>query len=160
MSTIIDRLRKGEVASFIHTIAADENIPINDMIQSILKGHVVIPRNNLRTNLNPIAIGKDTRIKINANIGTSPAYCELKKEMEKVKVAIEYGADTLMDLSIAGDIGNYRKRITSEYNVPLGAYSAQVDHSFREFPSICSGITWPFIPDLIVHLFRFDRPLF
>ena len=70
--------------------------------------------------LPPIAIGKDTRIKINANIGTSPSGCGFEHEMDKVKAAIASGADTVMDLSIAGNMSGFRSRITEELSIPLG----------------------------------------
>ncbi len=120
MSTIIDQLKKKSYPNFIDRLAADEEISQQKLVSEILAGHIVVPKNKLHDNFDPIAIGKDTRIKINANIGTSPTKCDLDFEMDKVKVSIESGADTVMDLSIAGDISTFRKAITNNLNITLG----------------------------------------
>lgn len=139
MSTLIDRLKQGDIPPFIGKIAEDEHLPQNELIRSILDGHVVICRNNHHKNLNPIAIGKNTRVKINANIGTSPVQCDFDKEMEKVKAAVEAGSDALMDLSIAGDISRFRKQITENFDITLGTvpiYEAMIGLSGVEQLSI------------------------
>lgn len=120
MSTIIDELKHGNISHCIANIASDEGIEPSQLIDDIINGYVVIPRNNRHTALAPIAIGRNTRIKINANIGTSPSLCDFEHEMDKVKAAIASGADTVMDLSIAGDISGFRKKIAEELNIPLG----------------------------------------
>lgn len=120
MSTVIDELKKGGIPDFIYRIAKDEGIDPKVLVDHIINGHVVVCRNNLHQGFDPIAIGKDTRIKVNANIGTSPTLCDFEEEIDKVKVAISSGADTVMDLSIAGDISGFRKKITGECNITLG----------------------------------------
>ncbi|MBN1932669.1 MAG: phosphomethylpyrimidine synthase ThiC [Desulfobacterales bacterium] len=120
MSTIIDDLKKGNIPDFVKTIAADESIDLQELIRNVISGHVVICRNNLHSTLNPIAIGKGTRIKVNANIGTSPTLCDFSDEMDKVQISIDSGADTLMDLSIAGNISDFRKKIVEEFDITLG----------------------------------------
>ncbi len=120
MSTIIDDLKRGDIPDFIEKIAKDEYMDTKTLISSIISGHIVIARNNLHKKLNPIAIGKGARIKVNANIGTSPTLCDFENEIGKVKAAIDSGADAVMDLSIAGDISCFRKRITDEHNITLG----------------------------------------
>ncbi len=120
MSTLIDELKSGDTPPCIAQIASEEGIEEQQLIQNIIEGYVVVPRNKQHTSLTPIAIGKDTSIKINANIGTSPSVCDFGNEMDKVKTAITSGADTVMDLSIAGDIAGFRKRITDELSITLG----------------------------------------
>ncbi len=75
---------------------------------------------NRLSNINPLAIGKDLRIKINANIGTSPDYASLKYELKKLKSAIEAGADSVMDLSTGGDIDRIRREIIQASTVAVG----------------------------------------
>ena len=120
MSTIINGLKKDTRYTFLEKIAAHEGFEYNNLINQILKGTVVIPRNNRHDRLSPIAIGKNTRIKINANIGTSPTHCDFDHEIEKARTAIRSGADTIMDLSIAGDVSTLRKRIVDELDITLG----------------------------------------
>ncbi|QTA77895.1 Phosphomethylpyrimidine synthase [Desulfonema limicola] len=119
MTTLIDQLKQGDIPAFIDKIANDEGISPQTMIDDIIKGCVVICRNN-RHDFNPIAIGRGTRVKINANLGTSPSQCDFTNEINKVKAAIESGAHTIMDLSIAGDISSFRQTLAHEFDITLG----------------------------------------
>ena len=120
MSTIIETLQKGNIPPHISQLSETESIEPPQFIQSILKGHVVVPRNNRHGALTPVAIGRDTRVKINANIGTSPASCDYENELQKLEAAISAGADAVMDLSIAGNSAAFRKRIIDEFDITLG----------------------------------------
>ena len=120
MSTIIEALQKGKVPSHIPLLSEAERIQPSQFIQSIIKGHLVVPRNNRHGALTPVAIGRDARVKINANIGTSPASCDFENELQKLKAAIDAGADAVMDLSIAGNSSAFRKRIIEEFDITLG----------------------------------------
>lgn len=73
-----------------------------------------------REGVEPLGIGGGLRTKINANVGTSPDYLKPDEEVEKAEVAVEYGADTVMDLSIGGDIDKVRRGILSSVDVPIG----------------------------------------
>jgi len=120
MSTIIEALKKGNVPPHIPQLSETESIELSQFIQSIIKGHIVVPRNNRHAALTPVAIGRDTRVKINANIGTSPASCDFDNEIQKLEAAISAGADAVMDLSIAGNSAAFRKRIIEEFDITLG----------------------------------------
>jgi phosphomethylpyrimidine synthase len=120
MSTLIEALQKGNVPPHVPLLAEAESISMSQFIQSIIRGHVVVPRNNRHGALSPVAIGKDTSVKINANIGTSPASCDFENEILKLKAAISAGADAVMDLSIAGNSSDFRKRIIEEVDITLG----------------------------------------
>jgi phosphomethylpyrimidine synthase len=80
----------------------------------------VIPSNPRHRSLRPIAIGEGTRVKINANIGTSKDFIDVKEELQKVKVAIRYGADAVMDLSTGGNVPDIRRRVVRASTVPVG----------------------------------------
>ncbi|MCK4463663.1 MAG: phosphomethylpyrimidine synthase ThiC, partial [Candidatus Omnitrophica bacterium] len=84
-------------------IAKKENIEIDLLKRNIAKGLVVVLANKNHKNLRPTAVGKDLTVKVNANIGASPVGLDLKKELKKLKVAIEAGADTIMDLTVANN---------------------------------------------------------
>lgn len=120
MSTLIDELKQGAIPQLIGEIAKEEGLEQSTLIDDIVGGRVAVPRNIRHETLKPIAIGRGTRVKINANIGTSPNRCDFEDEFEKTKAAIEMGSDTVMDLSISGDISGFRERITGETNVALG----------------------------------------
>lgn len=120
MSTIIESLQKGNVPPYILQLSEAESIPTPQFIQSIINGHVVVPRNNRHGALTPVAIGVGASVKINANIGTSPASCDFANEIQKLEAAISAGADAVMDLSIAGNSSAFRKHIIEGFDITLG----------------------------------------
>ncbi len=168
MSTLIDELKNGERPGFLSQIAIHESMDEEILVDRVLAGRIVICRNR-RHRFDPIAIGAGTRIKVNANIGTSPTQCDFEDEIIKVKAAVDAGADTVMDLSIAGDIGGFRRRVTEACNVTLGTvpiYEAMIglthpseltlDRFMKvmqkqaeegvDFMTIHSGLLWEHLP--------------
>ncbi len=83
------------------------------------KGRICLLKNK-RRDIKPVLIGKGLPTKVNANIGTSPEASSLDSELKKLRVAIEAGADTVMDLSTGGDLDEIRRALLSESKVPLG----------------------------------------
>jgi phosphomethylpyrimidine synthase len=83
-------------------------------------GRIVIPSNPRHRYLVPCAIGEGMRVKVNANIGTSRDYVDIKEELEKARVAVKYGADALMDLSTGGNLKDIRRKIIKATTVPVG----------------------------------------
>lgn len=103
----------------IMEVAKKEGIDPDRLRRLVSTGKVVIPQNP-RHSPKPIGIGEDLIIKVNANLGSSPDHVDINEELEKAKVSVEYGADTVMDLSTGGDIDKIRRRILKEIKVPLG----------------------------------------
>jgi len=101
-------------------VAQAEGLPIELLQEEINKGRVVILKNKNHPKVQPVGIGKGLRTKINANLGTSPDFVDYQLELEKLKIAIKYGADTVMDLSIGGDVRDLRLEILKESTVPVG----------------------------------------
>ncbi|MBS3815782.1 MAG: phosphomethylpyrimidine synthase [Hadesarchaea archaeon] len=112
--------KRGEITPEMKMISREEEVPINQIQKGVASGRIVIPRNNEREEINPIGIGEGLKIKINANVGTSPDYADIEEEVEKAKVAEEYGADTIMDLSTGGDVDKARRKILKAVNIPVG----------------------------------------
>ncbi len=107
--------------SILRTIARSENISLNDIKKGIFSGSIVVPISKKRINkIKPMAIGKNLTTKVNCNIGTSPDRADILLELEKLKVAVEVGTDTVMDLSTGGDISEIRKEIINVSPVPVG----------------------------------------
>ena len=100
-------------------LAKKEGLSVARMEKGLKDGSIVSVKNAGR-DVEPILIGSGTRVKVNANIGTSPDVSDVKVELEKAAIAVEAGADTLMDLSIGGDIDSVRRKILKETKVPLG----------------------------------------
>src|ERR671919_2678861 len=98
--------RRGEITDAMRFVAEREELKPELIRQEIASGRLIIPANvhHLAGRLEPMAIGSVARVKINANIGTSAVTSDLDGELEKLGMAIKYGADTVMDLSTGRDI--------------------------------------------------------
>lgn len=101
-------------------IALIEGIGYKTICDSIKKGKVVIFNNLEHKVKQPCAVGWGLRTKVNANIGTSTDRPQIKDELKKLKIAIKYKADTVMDLSIGGNLSAIRKTILNHSPVPVG----------------------------------------
>lgn len=114
--TTLENAIKRNITNEIKQIAIEEKVKISTVLKSISKGQSVIIK---RINHKPLAIGLPFRTKINVNIGTSNSIVKVDDELEKVKVAEKYGADTLSDLSMGGDIDDIRKKILKHTTLPI-----------------------------------------
>jgi len=86
----------------------------------VADGRVVIPHNKHRAATDVVGIGKAMRVKVNANLGTSPDYADPEMELAKVRAAAAAGADTVMDLSTGGDVPAIRRRLMDACDLTLG----------------------------------------
>jgi phosphomethylpyrimidine synthase len=106
--------------NFLEKLAKSEKIELSFLLGQLAKGRVIIPLNKKREIARPVAIGEGLKVKINTNIGTSTQELDLVDEIKKIKVAIEAGTDTIMDLSVGGDLKKIRSEILRNASVPLG----------------------------------------
>ncbi len=120
MRTLIELAQSGKITPLMRQIAKQEKIPPKNLAKLIANGKVIVPQNSHNCLKNPCGIGKNLRVKINANIGTSPDQINIKTELLKLKIAIRFGADTVMDLSIGGQIEKIRRLILKKTSVPIG----------------------------------------
>ncbi len=97
-----------------------EGVSLSRLKERIAAGVVVIPYNKRHPLEKVCGIGEGLRTKINVNVGTSSDETDLKDEIEKLKVSVACGADTVMDLSVGGDITAIRKALLKEAVIPLG----------------------------------------
>jgi phosphomethylpyrimidine synthase len=100
-------------------VAADEGVDRGVLAERIADGSVVVVGGHGRAR--PVGIGKGLRTKINCNLGTSPDVCCIETELAKLRAALEAGADTVMDLSLGGDLHEVRCAIREVCDVPLGS---------------------------------------
>jgi phosphomethylpyrimidine synthase len=112
--------QKGTVSPQIKHVAEKESVETDFIVRGIAAGEIIIPANVNHTNLIPCGIGRGLRTKVNANIGTSSDFCDLNTELRKLQTAVEFGADTVMDLSTGGDISAIRRAIMRAGTVPVG----------------------------------------
>jgi len=114
--------RAGQVTDAMRRVAEREDLPPELVRDEVARGRLVIPANvhHLAKRLDPMAIGKVARVKINANIGNSAVTSGIEGELEKLHHAVHFGADTVMDLSTGGDIDAIRQAIIDASPVPIG----------------------------------------
>jgi len=114
--TILEDALKKNATDNLRWIVQEEKVDIRTVFKVISKGlAVVIQRKNNR----PLGIGFPFRTKINVNIGTSTSLANIDEEIEKVKIAEKFGADTISDLSMGGNINLIRKKIMDNSTVPI-----------------------------------------
>ncbi len=119
-STQIARARAGEITPQIAAVAKKELVDPEIIRKGVAAGRIVIPANIHHPALDPIGIGRNLKTKINANIGNSTLSSCPQQEIEKLKTALSYGADTVMDLSTGANITNIRKSIIANSPAPIG----------------------------------------
>ncbi len=112
--------RQGVITPEMKHVAEVEFLEPEQVRAEVARGRMVIPANINHPELEPVAIGIAARCKINANIGNSQISSGLDEEVEKLKLSLKYGADTVMDLSTGKDIGAIRETIIRNAPVPIG----------------------------------------
>ena len=113
--------RQGVVTEEMAFVAQRENLPESLVMEEVARGRMVIPANINHGNLEPMAIGIASKCKVNANIGASPNASDAEEEVKKLKLAVKYGADTVMDLSTGGvNLDEVRTAIINASPVPIG----------------------------------------
>ena len=122
MSTQLLAAKDGTITPEMEYVAKRENLSPELVRDEVATGRMVIPANkvHLQGALEPMGIGLAATCKINANIGNSAVTSDLTGELEKLHVAVHYGADTVMDLSTGKNIDEIRKQIIAKSPVPVG----------------------------------------
>jgi phosphomethylpyrimidine synthase len=110
----------GKITPAMLEAAASEGVAPEVIRQGLALGTVALPANREHRGLKPAAIGAGVRVKINANIGTSPHDISLEKEQAKLAAALEYGADAVMDLSTGGNLDEIRTALLAQCPAPFG----------------------------------------
>ncbi|MBU1090846.1 MAG: phosphomethylpyrimidine synthase ThiC [Candidatus Omnitrophica bacterium] len=118
--TLLESAKKQILTPLMKRIAKEEAVPAAQLLKHIAEGKVVIPLNKNRRIKKPCGIGLGLRTKINANIGTSTDKSQMHYELKKLDVALEFGADAVMDLSVGGNLKLIRKEILKRSNVAVG----------------------------------------
>jgi phosphomethylpyrimidine synthase len=121
--TQLEIARSGAISSAMKHVAKREpHLTAEQIRVELANGRMIIPANkvHLNYNLEPMAIGRASLTKINANMGASPVSSGTLEEVEKLKWAEKWGADTVMDLSTGGDLDACRDALIQNSTVPIG----------------------------------------
>ena len=119
-TTQMDAARKGIFTDEMKQVCEYEKMDQDTLMDLVAKGQIAIPANKNHKCLKPYGIGNRLRTKINVNLGTSRDCLDLDVEMEKVKTAVDMGAEAIMDLSSYGDTRKFRRKLTAECPAVIG----------------------------------------
>jgi len=119
VATQIESARQGVVTPQMAAVAQQEGVSEDFVRRMVAEGKVVIPNNSIRKP-KAVGIGKGLRTKVNASIGTSSDIVDYDAEVRKARAAQEAGADTLMELSVGGDLDRVRREVIAAVDLPVG----------------------------------------
>lgn len=119
MQTQIESARQGILTEQMSAVAEAEDVSPEFVRQMVAAGKIVIPCNHVRKP-RAVGIGKGLRTKVNASIGTSTDIIDYASEVAKAHAAQESGADTLMELSVGGDLDRVRREVIAAVDLPVG----------------------------------------
>jgi len=114
----------------------------------VARGRAVIPANINHTELEPMAIGRLFRVKVNANIGNSAVTSSIEEEVEKLVWSIRWGADTVMDLSTGRNIHTTRDWIVRNSPVPIG--TVPIYQALEKVGGVAEDLSWEIFRDTLI----------
>ncbi|MDP3174310.1 MAG: phosphomethylpyrimidine synthase ThiC [Phenylobacterium sp.] len=114
----------------------------------VARGRAIIPANINHTELEPMAIGRNFLVKINANIGNSAVLSTVDDEVDKLVWSIRWGADTVMDLSTGRNIHNIRDWIVRNSPVPIG--TVPIYQALEKVNGVAEDLTWAVFRDTLI----------
>ncbi|HJG65181.1 phosphomethylpyrimidine synthase ThiC [Corynebacterium stationis] len=140
--------RKGEITPEIRYVALRENVDVELVRSEVAAGRAIIPANINHPESEPMIIGKQFLVKINANIGNSAVTSSIDEEVAKLEWASKWGADTLMDLSTGNDIHTTREWILRNSPIPIG--TVPIYQALEKVDGDANALTWEIYRDTVI----------
>ncbi len=140
--------RKGIITPEMEFIAIREHVSPEFVRDEVASGRAIIPSNVNHPESEPMIIGRNFHVKINANIGNSAVTSSIEEEVEKMTWAIRWGADTMMDLSTGRDIHTTREWIIRNCPVPVG--TVPIYQALEKVNGIAEDLTWDIYRDTLI----------
>src|SRR5207249_3989917 len=140
--------RKGEITPEMEFIAIREGLPADFVRSEVARGRAIIPANVNHLELEPMIIGRSFLVKINANIGNSAVSSSIEEEVEKLRWATLWGADTVMDLSTGKNIHETREWIVRNSPVPIG--TVPIYQALEKVNGKAEELTWEIYRDTLI----------
>ena len=140
--------RKGVITPEMEFIAAREGFDAEFVRSEVARGRAIIPANINHPELEPMIIGRNFLVKINANIGNSAVSSSIEEEVEKLRWAILWGSDTVMDLSTGKDIHETREWILRNSPVPIG--TVPIYQALEKVGGRPEDLTWEIYRDTLI----------
>ncbi len=132
--------KKGEITPEMEFISLREGLPADFVRDEVARGRAIIPSNINHLELEPMIIGRNFLVKINANIGNSAVASSIAEEVEKMTWATRWGADTVMDLSTGRNIHTTREWIIRNSPVPIG--TVPIYQALEKVDGKAAELTW------------------
>jgi phosphomethylpyrimidine synthase len=140
--------RGGEITSEMEFIALREGMSAEYVRSEVARGRAIIPANVNHPELEPMIIGRNFHVKINANIGNSAVTSSIEEEVEKLRWATLWGADTVMDLSTGKNIHETREWIIRNSAVPIG--TVPIYQALEKVGGVAEDLTWEIYRDTLI----------
>ncbi|HUF23487.1 MAG TPA: phosphomethylpyrimidine synthase ThiC [Vicinamibacterales bacterium] len=140
--------RKSEITPEMRFIAIREGLQPEFVRDEVARGRAIIPANINHPELEPMIIGRHFHVKINANIGNSAVSSSIEEEVDKLRWATLWGADTVMDLSTGKDIHETREWILRNSPVPIG--TVPIYQALEKAGGRPEDLTWEIYRDTLV----------
>ena len=140
--------RRGEITPEMEFVAIREGVQPNFVRDEVARGRAIIPGNINHPEIEPMVIGRNFKVKINANIGNSAVTSSIEEEVEKLRWATLWGADTVMDLSTGSNIHETREWILRNAPVPIG--TVPIYQALEKVDGIPEELTWDIYRDTII----------
>ena len=140
--------RRGEITEEMEFIALREGMNAEYVRSEVARGRAIIPANINHPELEPMIIGRNFHVKINANIGNSAVTSSIEEEVEKLRWATLWGADTVMDLSTGKNIHETREWIIRNSAVPIG--TVPIYQALEKVGGVAEDLTWEIYRDTLI----------
>jgi phosphomethylpyrimidine synthase len=140
--------RRGEVTQEMDFVAIREGVDSAFVRDEVARGRAIIPANINHPELEPMVIGRHFKVKINANIGNSIVASSIDEEVEKLRWAVLWGADTVMDLSTGKNIHETREWILRNSPVPIG--TVPIYQALEKVGGAPEELTWEIYRDTLI----------
>ena len=140
--------RRGEVTEEMRFVAAREQLDVEVVRSEIARGRAILPANVNHPESEPMIIGRNFLVKVNANIGNSAVSSSIAEEVEKLTWATGWGADTVMDLSTGPDIHTTREWIVRNSPVPIG--TVPIYQALEKVDGRPDALSWEVFRDTVI----------
>ncbi|HMH49030.1 MAG TPA: phosphomethylpyrimidine synthase ThiC [Candidatus Acidoferrum sp.] len=140
--------RRGEITPEMEFVAVREGLTPEHVRDEIARGRAILPANVNHPETEPMMIGRNSLVKINANIGNSAVASSIEEEVEKMTWATRWGADTVMDLSTGKNIHETREWILRNSPVPIG--TVPIYQALEKVGGKAEDLTWELYRDTLI----------
>ncbi|MEA3216246.1 MAG: phosphomethylpyrimidine synthase [Acidimicrobiia bacterium] len=140
--------RRGEITPEMAFVAVREGVDAHFVRAEVASGRAIIPANVNHAESEPMVIGRNFLVKVNANIGNSSVSSSIEDEVEKLTWATRWGADTVMDLSTGRDIHTTREWIIRNSPVPIG--TVPIYQALEKVNGVAADLSWEVFRDTVI----------